>query len=353
MTYLEKLFSFFIGCIFSSVAWFYGFTLITLSATGVIFIAFLIINVMLGITIDENIFLSIIYTICGITISYIFHAPVLLAGRRLYPFRFGQKSNNKFHSKIFIGMLISISAVAVIMNDNTPFIYMIIFASAIIYYVFYADQMIWKGTPNGRFAIFLRRFDKTGDRAVFPVILKKLPPDMTLVLIVGSGGSTWDPFPIITEIKNVIFLSKSEDWEQHIKLLIESASVIILDYSDVSEAIDSEVSFIVETEGLGKTIFLYDKKNKSKEAIPDQALHSVPYKKGIYSTNLLRMVIGFVLLVIIPQYLYTKISGSPVPGLIPTVILVLIWGWLFLRRYMDPWSSKSLELHIQRILASQ
>ncbi len=120
---------------------------------------------------------------------------------------------------------------------------------------------------NAPFVLFLRRFSQFSDRTVQHAVLKFTPSGKPVAFLTPtrSRAGDWDPFRVgFSGIKlrhpirsmPVILRSRNEDWEHAARDLIARAQVIVLDLSEGSGAIRSEIRMIDDAARWSDTMIL-------------------------------------------------------------------------------------------------
>lgn len=110
-----------------------------------------------------------------------------------------------------------------------------------------------------RYVLFLRRFDSFADLSILPNLLKLTPrgvPVATLVSGTENEIGYWDPVKLTAYGLHATgwyggrpaFLRGGEQWEKVVSDLVDGASVIVLDKSDISLAIAQEMKAVARSE---------------------------------------------------------------------------------------------------------
>ena len=115
-----------------------------------------------------------------------------------------------------------------------------------------------KAGPGGRNVLFLRRFDSFADLSILPALLRMTPrgvPVATLVSGTENEIGYWDPGKLMAYgLHNTgvfggrpVFQRGGADWETLVAKLLASATVVVMDLSDVSDAIAKEMTRVAKS----------------------------------------------------------------------------------------------------------
>jgi hypothetical protein len=168
------------------------------------------------------------------------------------------------------------------------------------------------------FVLLLRRFSKFPDRTVQHALLKYTPAGKPVAFLTPtrSRAGDWNPFGIgFSGIKlwrpirsmPVILRSTNEDWRRAAQELINYAEIIVLDVSEGSGAIQSEIDMIEAADRWHNGVIL-EKEGKADTNVAEQIAQFsakgakvVVYKKS-WIRALPRLIFGFLatLLIITP-----------------------------------------------------
>lgn len=109
----------------------------------------------------------------------------------------------------------------------------------------------WQGFPRGRTVLFLRRFGKTADRLVSTAVRRAVPEGASLTFLVGSrqNVASWDPLVVAFDGLRGRGLphylqSTNDEWVGHVREMVCHADALVLDATDWSEALDTELAVV-------------------------------------------------------------------------------------------------------------
>ena len=156
------------------------------------------------------------------------------------------------------------------------------------------------------FVLFLRRFSTFSDRAVIALVLRQAPSGMPVVFLTPtrSRPGDWDPFVVgFAGLKlwhpfqstPIVLRARDERWRQIAEELISRARLILLDMSEVSNALQAEVEMITRAGRWSDTVCL---RHEASDAGPDtessgvsSEAQTIVYKKS-WVRALPRMLTG-------------------------------------------------------------
>jgi hypothetical protein len=186
---------------------------------------------------------------------------------------------------------------------------------------------------NQPFVLFLRRFSGFPDRTVQNVVLKYTPPGKPVAFLTptGSRAGDWDPFRVgFSGIKlrrpirsmPVILRSTNEDWKRAAKDLIDHAELIVLDLSEGSGAIQSEIDMIDAAVRWPDVVILVQEGKAATNEFEqiaqfiNKGATAVAYKKS-WTKAIPRLVFGLfaTCLVIVPLFYLLPVLVSMLTGL--------------------------------------
>jgi len=191
------------------------------------------------------------------------------------------------------------------------------------------------------FILFLRRFSTFSDRAVIAMVLRQAAPGVPVVFLTptSSRPRDWDLFIVgFAGLKllhpwlsmPIVLRARDDDWQRTANELIQRAHVILLDASETSGSLRTEVELIENAKRWSDTVLL---RKLPLDASPwmdlsgsTTGIRIVDYKKS-WVRALPRIVLGFVVV----QLPSTLVSLSLVlisSGLVTLVlnIMVLVMG---------------------------
>ena len=162
------------------------------------------------------------------------------------------------------------------------------------------------------YVLFLRRFSTLSDRAVADAVLASTLATRKIALLVPnqSEPEDWNPATVFMSgvrpwapIRSVPLFLKVPlaSWVEEVRTLIKKADIVVVDGSDVSNAIAQEIELIDTHEAWPKTVVLVDQNQRS----------AFPFPKRISPMAIIE---------------YSCTWGSAVRGLIVGLVLVIPIG---------------------------
>jgi hypothetical protein len=187
------------------------------------------------------------------------------------------------------------------------------------------------------FVLFLRRFSTFSDRTVIALVLKQAPSGVPVVFLTPklSRPGDWDPFvvgfvglKVLHPWKSVpiVLRASDDDWRPAADELIRRAQTILLDTSETSSALRTEVEMIDNANRWSDTVCL---RLLARNAGPGEDLLGYPLRARIIDYRkswvraLPRMVIGLVIVQLTSVLLSIPLSVLT-PGFMHPLALILI-----------------------------
>lgn len=212
------------------------------------------------------------------------------------------------------------------------------------------------------YVLFLRRFAKFSDRTVINLVLRETPASKPVVFLVAphSRVADWNPFlvgfagmKLLHPLRSVPLCVKSTnaEWEEAIQTLIRGAQFVIVDISEKSAAIETELAMINEAEGWQKTILL-EEVSKDAPAISPEALQTIHYRKS-WVRGIPRMILGYLAMHVslIPVFIIVVQSIDTFWIRIPCLVLgVPCLVWLYLSFFVRPSIDRTSKLSLKKLL---
>jgi len=202
----------------------------------------------------------------------------------------------------------------------------------------------WNGFPRGRTVLFLRRFGRTADRLVSTAIRRAMPEGTCLAFLVGSrqGAASWDPLVLAFDGLGRHALphylrSTNDDWIDHVRQMVLHADAVVLDATDWSEAMDTEMGIVEASDASDRLIILL------RQDAVDNALHArqqLRYRASWRQAGH-RMFWGF-MLTQLPAALSESTGWSVTTRFLLTLPAILAWLFLAVRPLMDAGSTDEL-----------
>jgi hypothetical protein len=113
--------------------------------------------------------------------------------------------------------------------------------------------------------LFLRRFGSSGEFELLPLIIRSISKAQRIFMLIEQKAllKAWDfnticftPF-ISTRLERVCYLSgRDDEWEQNVALLILKSKYVVMDISDISSSIHTEINLLNTFNAFDKTIWI-------------------------------------------------------------------------------------------------
>ena len=204
------------------------------------------------------------------------------------------------------------------------------------------------------FVLFLRRFSSFSDRAVMNIMLRK-GRKKPIVFLVPSHKfvGDWNPFLVgfvgmrlLHPFRSVpYFFRVDEGWEAAVQTLVTKAQIVILDVSEASDAIMTEVDIIERSESWHKTTLLRDANAKSGyELGPRLRRQSIITYRRSWIRALPRLLMGLLFICIAwAMPLIIILAFVPVTTLMVKVTIGMFLAALYLALYLLFFVRKSID----------
>jgi hypothetical protein len=214
------------------------------------------------------------------------------------------------------------------------------------------------------YVLFLRRFSRFSDRTVINLVLRQTPASKPVLFLVAprSRVGDWNPFLIgfagmklLHPFRSMPFCvtSKNTEWEQDIQTLIKRARFVIVDISEKSAAIQTEIEMINEAGCWQKTILLGEvSKNAAVGTIDSDGFQTIHYRKS-WIRGIPRMIIGYLAMHIsvIPLVIMIVQSLDTSWIRIPCLLLgISFLGWLYISFFVRPSIDRKSKLSLKKLL---
>jgi hypothetical protein len=168
----------------------------------------------------------------------------------------------------------------------------------------------WRSTRALKkpFLLYLRRFSSFADREVASIVLRNRPIDLPVAMLVSTRGSSadWNPFilgfsglKLSHPIASIpIYLASGEAWEGAVRTMVQEARAIIIDLSEMSSAVVSEVAMISSAGKWPTSICLAEaSSNVTDNKLPrDIIVYRRTYRAALLRISLSAILFGAVFL---------------------------------------------------------
>jgi hypothetical protein len=204
----------------------------------------------------------------------------------------------------------------------------------------------WQGFPRGRTVLFLRRFGKTADRLVSTAVRRAVPEGASLTFLVGSrqNAASWDPLVVAFDgfrgrgLPHYLH-STDDKWVGHVREMVSRADAVVLDATDWSEALDTELAAVDECGTSDRLIVLVRHGHPEQPAL--QTRHVLRYRASWRQAGH-RMFWGG-MLTLVPAVAGEDIGWSVGTRILLTFPAVIAWLLLAVRPLMDQSATDELE----------
>ncbi len=224
------------------------------------------------------------------------------------------------------------------------------------------------------FVLFLRRFSTLSDRAVADAVFASTLATRRIVLLVPrrSEPEDWNPATVFmagvrpwAALRSIPFFLKAPDehWVEEVRSLITAADIVVVDGSDMSNAIAQEIDLIETHEAWPKTVvlveqnrqgaFQYPKQHTPKAVIEYSCTWSSAWR-GLLAGLVLVIPIGLpitVPIVLFIEWLSKAIGMTPLlAGIGALVISLAILSWLYKTLFMRPAMNHDARHRLREVL---
>ncbi len=217
------------------------------------------------------------------------------------------------------------------------------------------------------YVLFLRSFSKFSDRTVISLVLRQAAVGRPVVFLVPirSRAADWNPFLVgfagmrlLHPFRSVPVIVKTPnaEWEEAIQLLIRRAQTVVLDISENTNSIQTEVEMIDGAECWQKTILL---KAASAKAGDEREQHIAPkdtriihYRKS-WIRAIPRLMFGYfvISLATVPVFLLNVGPiDNPAVRILCLLLGILLFGWLYVSFFVRPSIDRKSKRSLKQIL---
>jgi hypothetical protein len=269
---------------------------------------------------------------------------ILRLSLRLSPLPIGHSATSHPAPMLWLSWLLVIGALIAAGSEWITLLVAVLVGSCGIGRAYYFRRQ-WTGFPRGRTVLFLRRFGRTADRLVSTAIRRAMPEGARLAFLVGSrqGVASWDPLVLAFDGLGRRALphylrSSDDEWVGHVRQIVSHADAVVLDATDWSEAMDTELAIVDACKASNRLIILL----RHTDAREDVAERPRPVRyRASWRQAGHRMFWGF-LLTFVPAVVGDSIGWSLNTRFLITIPAVLAWLCLAVRPLMDADSTNEL-----------
>lgn len=216
------------------------------------------------------------------------------------------------------------------------------------------------------YVLFLRRFSKFSDRTVINLVLRQTPASKPVGFLVPprSRAGDWNPFlvgfagmKLLHPLRSVplVVTSKNTEWENAIQQLITRAQFVVVDISERSSAIETELEMINQAGCWQKTILLEEvsKKTSEPDSMTGSEGHQIIHYRKSWIRGIPRMILGYFAMhiSIIPLVIIIIQSINNFWVRIVSILLgILFLGWLYVSFFMRPSIDRTSKISLKKLL---
>ena len=317
---------------------------------------------VLGLDLDRHLdwLTPLLILLAAVAVSGFVTVLPLRFGLRLAPLPIGEAGRGWLPPAL-IGAWLGVLGVFILMEAEWITVVFTILVGLAGLWRLWAFRRAWTGLPPAPSVLFLRRFGQSGDRLVSTAMRQALPEHATLVFLLGGrqGGDSWDPLLISFEgagtgwepkAAPVYLQTTDEEWVDRVRALIDHSAAIVFDATDWSDAMATEANLIQQAGAEDKTIVLMRGEAPLPAALSGRQV--IRYRKSWRQARS-RIGWGLLLLVVAPQAIAMADTERELPYLWPTILLVLLWGWLLVRPLMDGGALEGLKQELRAVAGKE
>ena len=204
----------------------------------------------------------------------------------------------------------------------------------------------WQGFPRGRTVLFLRRFGKTADRLVSTAVRRAVPEGASLTFLVGSrqNVASWDPLVVAFDglrwrgLPHYLH-STDEEWVRHVQEMVLHADAVVLDATDWSDALNTELAVVDGCGASDRLIVLVRHGHPEQSAL--QTRYQLRYRVSWRQAG--HRIFWGSMLTLVPAVAGENIGWSMDTRILLTLPAVIGWLLLVVRPLMDARATDELE----------
>ena len=217
------------------------------------------------------------------------------------------------------------------------------------------------------YVLFLRRFSKFSDRTVINLVLRQTPASKPVAFLVAPHSlvGDWNPFlvgfagmKLLHPFRSAPLVVKSKDtqWEEAIQTLIKQAQFVIVDISEKSSSIETELEMINRAGCWQKTILLQE---VSKETLagttgPEES-QTIHYRKS-WIRGIPRIILGYFAMHVSVITIFIIVVQSIDSSWIRISCLLLglpFLGWLYISFFVRPSIDRAAKISLKQVLRAR
>jgi hypothetical protein len=204
----------------------------------------------------------------------------------------------------------------------------------------------WQGFPQGRTVLFLRRFGRTADRLVSTAVRRAVPEGASLTFLVGSrqNVASWDPLVVAFDglrwrgLPHYLH-STDDEWVRHVREMVLQADAVVLDATDWSDALDTELAVVDGCGASDRLIVLVRHGHPEQPAL--QTRHQLRYRVSWRQAG--HRIFWGSMFTLVPAVAGESIGWSINTRILLTLPAVIAWLLLAVRPLMDARATDELE----------
>lgn len=270
---------------------------------------------------------------------------ILRLSLRLSPLPVGHTANSRPAATLWLSWLLVMAALLVSGSEWITLVVAILIGAIGIGRAHYFRRQ-WSGFPRSPTVLFLRRFGRTADRLVSTAIRRAMPERTSLAFLVGSrqGAASWDPLVVGFDGMNRRALpyylrSTDDDWIDHVKQMVLRADAVVLDATDWSEAMDTELDIVDACRASERLVILIRPHDTADQGLLGRQ-RLLRYRASWRQAGH-RIFWGF-MLALLPAVIADSAGWSVAARVVVSVPAVAAWLCLAVRPLMDARSTEEL-----------
>lgn len=162
------------------------------------------------------------------------------------------------------------------------------------------------------FVLFLRRFSTFADRRTVAAVLRGSPPGIRVAFIASPSYNprNWDAFTwafaglrLLTPARSVPIQLRSSDsnWQDYIEIMTQQASAVVMDLSDFSNSLQTELAIVSRETGKNQIVWLRNSEDDTAidwNSLPVAEPTNIVYYRTGYRTALSGLIGKFALVAV-------------------------------------------------------
>jgi hypothetical protein len=271
-------------------------------------------------------------------------AAVLRLSLRISPLPIGRPASSRPAPTVFLSWLLIVAALLASGSEGITLLVAGVTGAWGMARV-YRFTRRWRGRPRGPTVLFLRRFGRSADRLVSTAVRRAVPEGASLVFLVGrrQSAASWDPLVVAFDGLRrgglPLYLQSTDDhWITDVTQMTLQAQAVVLDATDWSEAMDTELG-IVDACGASDRLTVLLR----HDCPDDEAVRLRPrlrYRASWRQAG--HRVFWGLMFTLVPAAVGDSAGWSPRTQVLLTLPAVVAWLLLVVRPLMDEAATRDL-----------